>query len=236
MDKKKIVILTAGRSGSSLLLFSLGAHPDIRKPTCGEPLCRNKSAYTYYFDFLREHVIDPDSYEDGATPHAKLAKKVYLDRVFDDNDVVKILYHHLVEAPYAFEYIKQRDDCVFVNLCRRNVLNIYLSVQFMIQPDAEQIEIPWWAKEHLRETLNYERIIDSTFPKNIIKVFYEDLIDEWEYWTNAVLAKSGREYSQLPKLRKRVNRPRGIECISNPEAITELEQEFGSQIINRQTL
>jgi len=92
--EKKIVILSPGRSGTTLLINSLQNHPELRIPTTHEPLCLLAEVYSYYHDFIRkEFGIDPSKYKMMSRHLINqsvldiLACPKYLSKVFEDNDI-----------------------------------------------------------------------------------------------------------------------------------------------------
>ena len=236
MDKKKIVILTGGRTGSSLLVHSLGWHPELNKD-CGEPFCRLPSGYLRYHDFIRANFdIDPLAWQITDIP--KLANLTYLNEIFKNNDVIKILYEHIEKgSPCILDFLKARDDCLFVILCRQNMLDSLVSVGFLTQhingKIEKQVNLDYQASQWaISKWLAWERTVSKIFENRSIKIWYEELIDNWDQTCRYIQESANLPVYQLPMAIDKFERPRGKNCIANMNVVHKLKNLFNSDIIN----
>jgi predicted O-methyltransferase YrrM len=222
--------LAPGRCGSTLLQLSLCNHPDILDSKCVEPFSSQPQYFEFYHKFLQNNFnldlnnVSILTFEEVA----KINIKQYLDFVFENEDIVKILYEKLNEEMiyYLFSY-----NIKIINLSRKNLLAQLVSRELSIN----KTNIVTLDSKNSRHVINSniikERMIDCFFSHNCLKIYYEDLIENWQ--TNI---KQIQEYIEVVPIvldqatQKTDNIPL-LQKINNVSIISSLQNEqFGSFI------
>lgn len=244
MPPKPITILSPGRSGTTLLQNSLAKHPDINSVS-NEILCWDSSGYSYYHNYIIKNFdINPTEYKNMNPHHVNVDKfnilgsKEYLKYCYSQENIVKFIYNHLTRP--VIEWLEKQDH-VFINLTRYNMLDCLISHQVIWDridnKESDTVYIDRLrAFEHMDFWLKLERHCDMWFRRKVIKIYYEDLLSNWDYWTNIILNASGHKIVKIPKIWQPQPRPRKLSQIENPELIKELQQYFGECIINMDNL
>lgn len=204
-----IIIIGPGRSGTSLLFDSLSQHSQIESNNCQEPLCGRYTAYKPYHDFVKNNLdINPKEYE-LINPHqqTELYKQFacweYLEYILSCQNIVKVLYPHLLLSDIK-TYIHQRPSFI-IHMCRRNITSTILSSE--IQKDRhyhndQNRKATLSIKEgkyvnRFFKILNDERFVDHLFDKKILKIYYENLMENWNYYMRTIQEKMEIEYEKL---------------------------------------
>lgn len=204
-----IIIIGPGRSGTSLLFDSLSQHSQIESNGCQEPLCGRYTAYKPYHSFVKDRLnIDPEQHE-LINPHQEpdLYKQFacweYIDHILKHQNIVKILYPHLLLSDIK-TYIHQRSSFI-IHMCRRNITSTILSSE--IQKDrhlnndpSRKVELSIKEGKYVNrffKILNDERFVDHLFDKKILKIYYENLLENWDYYMRTIQEKMEIEYEKL---------------------------------------
>ena len=191
---KKTCIISSGRSGTQLLLKSLCSHPQVMDNKCFEPLGATLNSFERYTPFIKENFgidyykISQEYLNKGCPyipqPHQILEKDnlfKYLDHVFENEDVVKILYHHATE--YVLEYLADHPDILIVHLWRRDIVSSFVSL-VKLTGFMEQRDGPKWVHaedvdEYVDGCLTKKLIVDEKFKDRQIELTYEDMVVNW---------------------------------------------------------
>lgn len=238
---KTITILSPGRCGTRMLMESLDQHPDLHD-RAGEPLCYNSFGYRFYWDFIRENFgVDPQEYKfmnqfkENTEIFFKIAQPKYLEHVYSCQNLVKILYGHMVKP--VVTWLREQDH-LFINLSRKNMLDCLISMFYMKQKvrgnNNKTVYIdPTIAFGCVNMWTTYERYCDLWFGRKVIKIYYEDLPRFWYHWKIKIQEAAGLEVRDLKLNWKPEHKePRRKADIINPEIIPQLQERFGTVIIN----
>lgn len=187
----KICILSPGRSGTSLLMASLSHHPDILPVMAGEMFCLDTLNFAHYHPFLQnKYGLDFSKTNNDFETVISLFNQTsyeYINHILLHEDILKILYYQFESVNHVHHSLLARPDILIVHLIRKNLLELYCSQQ-RLQHKVDQMVLDY---DHLMSFLRYysrmERYIDCIFSNQIIKIYYEDLVYNWNSTIERIL-------------------------------------------------
>lgn len=190
--QKKLVLLSTGRCGTTLLQRALNQHSKIRMG--GEPFCQDPQV-NMFRGLLRERfAIELPDEGLTAAERRSITNPDYMDAVFECVDGVSIHYWQLGEqfGPVDY-YLLHRPDVLVLQLVRRNDFERYVSLQFALrnkvwhtgldQSVPEQSTFRVDPADFLKSTMRAEadRIrFQEFFGDRLHPFYYEDIVSSWD--------------------------------------------------------
>jgi hypothetical protein len=239
MDKK-VVVFCSGRCGSTLLCRTLSEHPQIKNTNCDEPFCHWTMGFQCYHNFINQklglNLVNKGkcSLQEVCT----LMDNRYLDHVFSQQDIVKVLYYQMTTNgflkinPFIFNYILKQKNILVIHLSRINLLHCFLSLNHTA---VQTNNCGKWLtithnniRNHIKQWLTFERIIDSIFYKNSIKIYYEDLTTNFDEYIYQIEDKLGIEKIRLKQACEKMSYTKPI---VSDDIMTKLQEEFTEYIV-----
>ena len=200
-----IIIIGPGRSGTSLLFDALSQHSQVESNGCQEPLCGRYEAYKPYHTFVKYEIgIDPEQNK-LINPHQdldlykKFACQEYLSHILKHQNIIKILYPHFLLSNIK-KYIHTHDSFV-IHMCRRNITSTILSTEIQRNKSLNNTG-PLSITEgryvnRFFKILNDERFVDHVFDKKIFKIYYENLLEKWDFYMSEIQRRTDLNHEVL---------------------------------------
>lgn len=219
-SRRKFVMLSTGRCGTTLLQHAFAQHSEIRMG--GEPFCQDPRQNPFH-DIIREEFgfeLPPDQMTQEARD--VITNPDYLERVFERVDGISIHYWHLGgEFGPVDYYLLHRSDVAIIQLVRRNDFERYVSLQFAFQskvwhtrldqdvPEQQTVHID--PQDFAASTARVSRDTDryrEFFGNKLTTVYYEDIVADWDGSMNKLQALMGVPAETLTmQLRKSIRKP-----------------------------
>ncbi len=239
MEKRpyKSIILTAGRTGSTLLQKALEGHSQLKYT--GEILCghisgiptRQLAEQLFGITLKGKELSDED--------RTIITDSLYIDEVLKKYDGFKLLYYHLTRIPNGVgHYLRARNDILIIHLRRHNLFKRYVSQavasrnrQWFRQPKRPfidespiMVDVDDFLKSsrYLTRTAAY---FDAFFSGRIMTIYYEDIVAEWDKNMKLIQDYLGVPREKLPiAVAKVITKPIN-EMVINYEEIKEYCQD-----------
>ena len=235
---KKTCIISSGRSGTQLLLRSLCSHPQILDNKSPEPFGYLLNSFEYYTPFIKSAFgIKDDDLLLATRYFSKCDMYKYLDHIFENEDLVKILYWQATE--YVLEYLVKHLDILIIHLVRQDIVNSYIST-VKLDRLLENIEDKIWidvkeASDHIDFWLDQKACVDEMFKDRQICITYEGLIADWESTMAMLFSNMSVDPYDAPMVVSREKTTPIDSYIENPDAISELRAKYAFFAKNRLT-
>ena len=231
--QKKLVMLSTGRCGTTLLQQALSQHSKIRMG--GEPFCQDPKVNMFGELLRKRFAIElPD---EGLTPatRRRVTNADYMDAVLECVDVVSIHYWQLGSefGPVDY-YLLHRPDVRVLQLVRRNDFERYVSLQFALRNKVWHTSVGQSVPEQSTLRVDPADFLESTiraeadrlrfrefFGDRLHTFYYEDIVSDWYESMAQIqrLLKVPVEPLQI-RLQKTIRRPMH-ELVENYEEVRE---------------
>ena len=204
----KFVILCFPRTGSTLLIEALGAHPAIRQ--CMEPfnpvvegdapwVSWRRQAMTGLYGRQESYLNAKGYLDEGRFDLSRLSR-----RVFADFDGAKVMYDQLEVFSPVWEHLRDLDDLRVIVL-RRNIVEAAVSFKIALETNdwhvspgaaappspriAYQTGYFGWFHDHFCAA--EDRVVKSFRNHEIIQIDYENLVASWPQMLKNLLSVLG---------------------------------------------
>lgn len=220
---KKLTVISPGHCGTRLLIESLNQHPEIKKgpqePISLGPQCKDK-----YGKFVEEEF-------DSNIGNINLKQKryirnteKYISYIFEKQDIVKCLYHHYFDSNIHNYLLSNIDNFVIVHLTRKNISSILFSR--MIHYDNFDLSN---FNSHFCYISVAEKLIDYYYYNKILKIYYEDLVKDWDFYTNLIQSMMQVKQIEINKHKKKTKRKKFSELFNISDIPDNIKNNFSEE-------
>lgn len=222
---KKLIVISPGHCGTRLLIESLNRHPEVKKGP-QEPLSLGLQCKPMYGNFIKKKFGYDIENVDNNTK-IKLRCKEYFSHILSKQDVVKLLYHHYFNTKdceihqYIMSYI---DDFVVVHLTRKNISSILFSrIIHYNNFDLSNFS------SHFSYISVSEKLIDYYYYNKILKIYYEDLVKDWDFHINLIQSVMQIKQIKTEKHKKKTKRKKFSELFSINDIPDNIKNNFSEE-------